>query len=91
MDRTITVKVTDEEAARIDARVAAGEFTSVDDFVHSAITVFEGELSAPLTDDLVRRLIAEDEAVGGPALDADEAFALVRRHIATVTAKRDAS
>lgn len=80
MEREITITVTDEEARRIEERVASGEFESATELVHAAVVTFTEGDRQPLSDDLVRQLIEEDEALGGADLtDAEVAERLDRR------------
>ena len=74
MDREITIVVTDDEARRIDARVASGEFQSTEDVVRAALASFDAAGDDPLSLDIVRQKVAEALADPGPARPAKEVF-----------------
>lgn len=89
MEREITITVTDDEARLIEERVAAGEYQSAVDLVHSAVS---GVLSPPawLNEGLLRAALAEADADPRPDLDEDEFFDRLHRHIDSVAARHDA-
>jgi Arc/MetJ-type ribon-helix-helix transcriptional regulator len=91
MEREITITVTDDEARRIEERVASGEYESASELAHAALATFvRADNHGPhLPDELLRHLIEEDEADPWPDVDIDEAFAQVYRHIEELAAKRD--
>jgi Arc/MetJ-type ribon-helix-helix transcriptional regulator len=91
MDREITITVTEDEARRIDERVAAGEYASAADLAHAAIADFvAAEVADRLPDGLVRQLIEEDEADDGPDMGADEFADRLHHYIDELVARRDA-
>lgn len=90
MDHTITITVTEEEARRIEERVATGNFLSPADLVHTAVVDYIEQDDPDLDDAQLRRLIAEADADDGPDMDAKEAFASVYAYIEELAAKRDA-
>ena len=91
VDHTITITVTEDEARRIEERVATGDFVSPADLVHAAVVsyIHHNDDSA-LDDARLRQLIAEAEADDRPDVDAKEAFASIYAYISEVAAKRDA-
>jgi Arc/MetJ-type ribon-helix-helix transcriptional regulator len=91
MDREITIVVSEDEARRIDERVAAGEFASAADLAHAAVANFvTSELDGPISDELVRRLI-EEAADDDPEtdLDAEQFRSTLHQHVDAVVARRD--
>lgn len=84
MDREITITVTDEEARRIEERVATGHFESPADYVHA-----DALATAPLDipDEILERLLEEDNLDSDPGVPAEEAFARVRARIETTYGK----
>lgn len=88
MDREITIVVTDDEARRIDARVASGEFQSTEDVVRAALASFDSAGEDPLSLDIVRQKVAEALADPSPALPANEVFEGLR---AVIHAEFDAA
>ncbi len=81
MEREITITVTDEEARRIEERVAAGEFESASEYVHATISTALAEQGFDIPDDVLLALLEEDEAVADPGIPANEAFAQVRANL----------
>lgn len=89
MDREITITVTDDEARRIDERVASGEFESAADVVRAALANYDG-LVQPLPDAVLLHLIDEELAIGGEDVDDRALGARLDRQIIEMTAKRNA-
>ena len=89
MEREITITVTDDEARLIEERVAAGDYRSAAELVHSAVSDVLSPPSYP-TDDVLRAAIAEADADPRPDLDGNEFFERLHRHIDTVGARRSA-
>ena len=82
MDREITITVTDDEARRIDERVASGEFESVADVVRAALANYDG-LVRPLTDALLLQLLGDEMA--------DQALGVrLDRQLVELTSRRNA-
>ena len=81
MDREITIVLTDEEARRIDERVASGEFASAEDYVHSTLSTALTGAEFHIPADVLQALIDEDEADADPGIPADIAFAQVKASI----------
>ena len=82
MDREITITVTDDEARRIDERVASGEFESAADVVRAALATLDAsdaDLSVPA--DELRRLVDEALTDPRPPVPAVVAFARLRSRI----------
>ncbi|OEO28948.1 hypothetical protein VW23_027840 [Devosia insulae DS-56] len=90
MDQTITITVTEDEARRIEERVATGDFSSPADLVHTAVVNYIEQDGFELDDAQLRQLIAEADADVRPDMDAKEAFASVYAYIEELAAKRDA-
>ena len=59
MSRQITITVSDEEAQKIDERVAAGDYASPEEFVEAAVTFFELEPDWMPPDDVLKALVEE--------------------------------
>ena len=74
MPDTITVPVSDEERAAVDAAVAAGEYPDAGEAVRDALRLWLMDRAAPApTDADLRRLVAKAKASGEP-VDADAVF-----------------
>lgn len=82
MEREITITVTDEEARRIDERVAAGEFSSPSEVATVALKSFLHE-AVGVPEEILRQLLDEDDEAADPGVPLDEAFAMVRARIRT--------
>jgi Arc/MetJ-type ribon-helix-helix transcriptional regulator len=91
MEREITITVNDEQAQRIEERVAAGEYSSAADYVQAAVDNFVlfASNGPPLSDELLRQLIQEADDDPRADVDADEAFERVYRYIDELAAKLD--
>lgn len=81
MYREITIVVTEEEARRIDARVASGEFASASDYVHSTVSTALTSDALDIPDDVLQALLEDDDADSDPGIPADNAFAQVKANL----------
>lgn len=88
MDREITITVTEDEARRIDERVAAGEFESAAEYVHSTISHVLAYGAFDVPDDVLLHLLEEDDADADPGIPADEAFRQTRAKLEAKYGKR---
>lgn len=81
MDREITIRVSDEEAQRIDRRVADGKFASAEEFLHAAIASYESDEDFALPFGQMRRMIAESLSDARPPVGVAEVLAGLRARV----------
>jgi len=81
MEREITIVVTEDEARRIDERVAAGEYASAAELAHAAVSSVLADQGADIPDEVLQFLLAEDDADTEPGIPLDEALREVRANL----------
>lgn len=90
MEREITITVTDEEARRIDERVAAGEFASAAELAHAAVSSVLAPPDVDIPDDVLRQLLEEDDADDhSDEMTGEELRAHLHQYIDLLVARRD--